>query len=154
MNIHFIKSSEKKRIVQELNLQFGIQKLPYLLIKSGKEKIRAFSGHLSKEEIKSISYITNIELIGVYLIKKEESLRLTLDATHLLKDQIIKSTVEITDEQLNDWIRGYNLEIQTSRGIKVIRHGSDFVGCGKSNTQKIFNYIPKDRRLKMSRAYR
>ena len=47
----FIKSSEKNRIIEELNEQFGITNIPYLLIESGKEKIRAFSGSLSKEEI-------------------------------------------------------------------------------------------------------
>ena len=147
---HFIRSSEKKRIIEQLKEQFGIEKIPYLLIRSGKEKIRAFSGHLSKEEIKTLSQITNIESIGLYLIKqeKEQDLRLSIDATNLLKSQITKNILEVNNEQLLDWIRGKDLQIITTQNTKIIKHNQDFIGCGKSNGIKIFNYIPKGRRLK------
>lgn len=149
MNLNFIKSSEKRRIIEKLKEQFGIQNLPYLLIKSGKEKIRAFSGHLSKEEIYQISHLTNIEVIGLYLLKEEDNvLRLSIDAIHHLKDQITENIVKINHEQLNEWLRGNNLEIQTKKGIVIIKNNEDFIGCGKSTGQKILNYVPKNRRLK------
>lgn len=149
MNIHFIKSSEKKKITAELEIQFGIKKIHYLLIETGKDKIRGFSGHLSKEEIKSLSQLTNIESIGVYLLKKEFDYRLSIEATHLLKEQITKNILEINDLQLQQWLKGQNLEIKTkNKNTLVIQHNQDFIGCGKSNTEKIFNYVPKDRRLK------
>ncbi len=144
----FIKSSEKKRIIEELNDKFGIEKLPYLLIKSGKEKVRAFSGNLSKEEILQISRLTNIETIGVYFLKYEDQLRLTIDALHLLKDQINKNILEINDLELHDWLRGKDLEIQVPQGPIILKYKTDFVGYGKSTGNKIFNYVPKDRRLK------
>ena len=148
MKIHFIKSNEKRRIIEELNEQFGISELPYLLIESGKEKIRAFSGHLSKEEIYQIGNIAKIELIGLYLLKKEEDYRLSIDATHLLKNQINKNIIEINEEQFQQWIRGKDIEIESQKGTLVIKYKEDFIGCGKSNGEKIFNYVPKDRRLK------
>lgn len=149
MNLNFIKSPEKRRIIEQLKEQFGISKLHYLLTESGKEKIRAFSGHLSKEEIKKLSYLTNIEAIGVYLLKKEDNfLRLSLDAIHLLSKQISRNTIEINENQLKDWLRGYDLNIKVPSGIVIIKHNNDFIGSGKSNGQKIFNYVPKDRRLK------
>ncbi len=149
MNINFIKSSEKRKITEQLNNQFGIETLPYLLIESGKEKIRAFTGNLLKEEIKLLSRLINIELIGIYLLKKEDNgLRLSLDATHLLKNQIKKNIIEINESQLNDWLKGNDLNIQIQRGIVIIKYNEDFIGCGKSNGQKIFNYVPKERRRK------
>jgi NOL1/NOP2/fmu family ribosome biogenesis protein len=148
MLLKFIRSSVKKKILSSLSTQFGIQKLPYLLIKSGKEKIRAFSGSFSKDEIKTLSQLTNIELIGTYLIKEEHDLRLSIEGTLLLKSQITKNIIEINDSQLNNWIHGLDLDIKTSPSTKVIKHNQDFIGCGKSNSQKIFNYVPKDRRLK------
>ncbi len=148
MQIHFIKSSEKKRITEQLAQQFGIKKIPYLLIESGKEKIRAFSGHLSKEEILQIGNITTIESIGIYFLKKEDNLRLALDAAHLLKDQITKNIIEINESQLHDWLRGHDLNIQTSPNPVILKFNEDIVGYGKSTSQKILNYIPKDRRLK------
>lgn len=149
MNPYFIKSPEKRKIIRQLKEQFGIESLPYLLIKSGKEKIRAFSGHLSKEEMQKISYLTNIEAIGIYLLKKEDNLlRLSLDAIHLLSKQITKNTIEINAQQLQDWLKGLNLNIQAQEGFVIIKYKGDFIGSGKSNGQKIFNYVPKDRRLK------
>jgi len=148
MKIQFIKSSKKKKIIQFLTAQFGISKLPYLLIKAGKEKIRAFSGHISKEEIQTLNKLTNIEIIGLYLLKKEQDFRLSLDATHILEDQITKNILKINDSQFKDWIRGHDLEIQAPKGTLVIKHNEDFLGCTKSNGQKAFNYIPKNRRLK------
>ncbi len=149
MNIRFIKTSEKRKIIEKLNEQFGISELPYLLIQSGKEKIRAFSGHLSKEEILKIAEIANIEVLGFYLLKEENSeLRLSLDATNLLKEQITKNIVALTDQQFQQWLRGYDLEIEAQKGVVVLRYEQDFLGCGKSSGSIIYNYVPKDRRLK------
>jgi len=149
MNIHFIKTPEKRRIIEKLNEQFGIETLPYLLIESGKEKIRAFSGHLSKDEIKIIGEIANIETLGLYLLKEENGeFRLSLDASLLLSKQLTKNIIEINDEEYQLWARGHNLSITKPRGVYVIKYKEDFIGCGKSNEEIIFNYVPKDRRLK------
>ena len=145
----FVKSSEKKKIMQELNQKFGISKLHYLLIESGKEKIRAFSGSLSKEEIIKIGTMANVEGVGIYLLKKEETgLRLSFEALMLLKEQIKNNVLEIDESQLNLWIRGKDLEINAPAGIYAIKNGDDFFGCGKSNGKILFNHVPKERRLK------
>lgn len=148
MNIRFIKSSQKKQILSQLNEQFGISELPYLLFETGKEKIRGFSGSLSKEEIMEISELTHIEFIGLYLINQEHDLRLSLDATQILNSQFSKNVLEITDEQYQEWIRGRDLPIKTERGTFIIKYKNDFIGCGKSNTEKVINHIPKERRLR------
>ena len=145
----FVKSSEKKDILKELNNQFGISELPYLFIESGKEKIRAFSGSLSKEEIIEIGRMANIEGVGVYFLKKEETgLRLSFEALMILKEQITKNILDINDKQLGLWIRGNDLEMNVPQGAYAIRHNGDFFGCGKSNGSKVFNYVPKERRLR------
>jgi len=149
MKIQFIKSKEKKEIIERLEKQFGITDLPYLLIESGKEKLRAFSGHLSKEEILELGNLVNIELMGFYLGKLEaQGLRLSFDAPIILRDQVKNNIVEINQEQFDLWIRGSDLEIPAVYGMVLIKFGSDFVGCGISNEKKIFNYVPKDKRLK------
>lgn len=150
MNISFIKSSQKKEIVEKLKEIYGISELPYLLIESGKEKIRAFSGSLSKEEITEISKMAKIEVIGGYLMRQEgpDDLRLSFDAPLILKDQITKAIVEINEDQFNTWIRGNDLDLSAEKGNVILRYNGDFVGCGKSNGLKVFNYVPKDRRLR------
>ena len=39
-----LKSLEKKGILNKLNEQYGISKIPYLILKFGKEKLRIYSG--------------------------------------------------------------------------------------------------------------
>jgi len=148
--VNFLRSSEKKSIIEELQKQFGIANLPYLLIRGGKEKIRAFSGSLSKEEIEKLSEVLRIELIGSYLLKNEHEneYRLSFDSCHMLKDQIIKNIIELDEQQFQHWIRGLDLDIKVERGTYIVRYKNDFLGCGKSNGEKLFNYVPKDRRLR------
>ena len=149
MTHKFVKSAEKKSIIAELKENFGITDIPYLLIESGREKIRAFSGSLSKEEIVAIGSMTNVEGVGLYLLKKEETgIRLSFEALMMLKEQITKNILDIDDKQLELWIRGNDLDLSIPQGIYAVRYNGDFLGCGKSNGSKIFNYVPKERRLK------
>ena len=148
MNLRFIKSGEKKRLLAELEDHFGIKKLPYILVETGKQKVRGFSGTMTREEIRELSGIANVEIIGAYLIKRDRDLRLSLDATHILADQINKNVIEINDEQLDEWLRGNNLDIKKGSGVMVIRHKNDFIGCGISDGKKIINHVPKERRIR------
>lgn len=178
MRLQFLKSKEKRNLLKELEEKYGITELPYLLLETGKQKIRGFSGHLSKEEIVQLTRLTNVEIIGAYLVsQKDEDARVSFDAIQLFKKQITKSIIEINYHQLQLWLRGYDLEIGAHadersesandktpaekigvqlapknnliRGVVVLKYQDDLVGIGKSNTEKIFNYVPKERKLKI-----
>ena len=150
MNLSFLKSGEKRKIVRELEEKFGISNLSGILMETGKEKIRMFSGTMTREEIIELSYISNVEIIGIYLIKKERDLRLSFDATQVLAKQIKKEILEINDKQFEDWMLGKDLNVKIKRGVVVLKHNGDFIGCGVSNEEKIFNYVPKERRIRKS----
>ncbi|MBU0907656.1 MAG: hypothetical protein KKD18_05740 [Nanoarchaeota archaeon] len=145
----FLNSKQKRAILKGLEEVYGITELNYLLVEFGKKRLRAFSGNLTREEIQQLSQLTNIEVIGMYLIsRKDNDLRLNFDAVSLLRNQITKSITEINKEQLALWIRGHDLDIATERGIVVLKFQDELVGIGKSNTEKIFNYVPKERKIK------
>lgn len=149
MNVEFIKSTEKKKILAELEEFYGIEELNYMLIETGKKKIRGFSGSLTREEMFEMSKYVNIELIGMYIIsKKDEDLRLNFDAVSLFRNEITKSIVEINKEQLEKWIRGHDLDMLCQRGLVVLSCDGDLVGIGKSNGERVFNYVPKERCVK------
>lgn len=148
MNIEFLKSTERKETLRRIENTYGIKDLRYLLVSVGREKIRGFSGHMSKEEIYEIAKLAPIEGIGLYLVKKGEGLRLSYDATQILKPLITKNIFKMNDEQFKHWIKGEDIETSCPRGILVMEHDGDFIGCGKSNGEKIFNQVPKERRIK------
>ncbi len=149
MNIEFIQSGEKKEVLRRIENTYGIENLKYLLLRLGKEKIRGFSGHMIKEEIREVSKLANIEGIGLYLIKKGEGLRMSFDATQILKPLIKKTIFKLNDKQFKEWISGQDLEVDAPRGILVMEHDGDYYGCGKSSGVKIFNQTPKERRVKL-----
>ncbi|MBU1135997.1 MAG: hypothetical protein ABIG37_00795 [Nanoarchaeota archaeon] len=172
MNITFIKSNEKKRILEKLRETYGIEKLPYLLISSGKDKVRGFSGSLSKEEILKLNQVLRIETLGTYLLKKEkDGLRLSFDVPTIL--DIKKNIIEVSDEQTQDWLKGKNIEINQNvrnagmdcisehpkipknkqeffdlKGFVVLKNKENFVGCGKASDKRITNFVPKERRIR------
>jgi len=149
MNINFLNSKQKAEILRELEKEFGIKEIPYLLIESGKEKIRGFSGNISRDQIIELGKLANIEVIGLYLFKREKSgLRLSLDGTQALKYNISKGIIELDNEKAKSWMQGNDIQIDSEEGYKVVKNNSDFLGCGKSTRKTLLNHVPKDRRLK------
>jgi len=151
-----LTSTDKKKILEQLNTQFGITNLPYLMIQFGAEKLRLYSGVLSKEELYYLDNELRIENIGLYFAKYERNnqnnineIRLTIDGVQLLKSQITKNIVELDDIQANQWLSGNDLDIKTTdRGWKILKHKEEFLGCGKSTGERITNFMPKERRIK------
>ena len=147
--MQIIRANEKKRIIEKLNEQFGIEKFPYLFLRFGKEKIRIYSGNLSSQELSILDKNLRIENIGLYFAKEHgDGIRLNLDSLSLLKSQIKKNVLELSDEQAEKWFRGEDLLIQAERGFKILKNQGEFIGCGKSTGDRIANFMPKERRIK------
>ena len=141
-------STEKKKILKQLNEQFGITALPYLLVQFGKGKIKAYSGNLSTEELRVLDKNINIENIGLYFLNINEGIRLTFDGISLFKNQITKNILELNNSQTEEWMKGNDLMINTNKGFVVLKNNNEFIGCGKSTGEKITNFVPKERRIK------
>jgi len=144
-----LRSASKKKILAQLNIQFGITKIPYLLLRFGKEKLRAFSGNLSVEELNKLDSKLRIENMGLYFAKQQiDGIRLTFDGIQLFKDQITKNILNLNEKQAESWLQGNDLQIQTDKEFKILKHENEFIGCGKSTGEKITNFVPKERRVK------
>ena len=154
MKLKEIKGKELAEIESILRKEFGIEKLPECrLYLWGEDRIIAFTGDLSEREIWKISTIASIESLGVYIGKKDmNGIRLSIEGTHLLQNQINKNIFEITNEKmLEEWMSGADLQIATGKkGFLVMKHNEDFLGTGKASENKISNFIPKERRLKVA----
>lgn len=147
-----LSSAEKKKILKKLTEQYGIKTLPYLLLRFGKEKIRAYSGSLTKQELKTLDKNLRVENTGLYLGKEHHNeFRLSLDAIHVLKNQITKNILELDTKQVETWFSGKDIELPKPipPGFVVLKHKENLIGCGKAtNSGIIKNYMPKERRIK------
>ena len=145
-----LNQKEKKEIETRLSEQFGIDNIPGLIVKRGEERLFIFSGDFSEQDIKKLEASAPIERGGIYFARIiGDDIKLSIEGTNMLKNQINKNIFELNDEQLEEWMMGQDLQIKTGkRGLLVIKHNDDFLGCGKASEEKIGNFIPKSRRLK------
>lgn len=147
MNILTVK--EKKRITEMLQDEYGISSLPYTLIQFGKERLKIFSGDFDRDTLIKLDHAVRIEQAGLYVAREHDGgLRLTIDGIHFFQTDIRKNILEISAEQMKRWLSGNNLDIPAEKGFVVLKHGDDFLGCGKSSGNVILNSIPKERRLR------
>ncbi|MFA6022848.1 MAG: hypothetical protein WC781_02050 [Candidatus Pacearchaeota archaeon] len=152
MKVELFDRTKKQKIIDLLDENYGITKLPYLLIKTGKEKIRCFSGNLSWDELNNFGKIVHVELIGIRLCSViDESIRINFDVENLpiIKEQMTKNIVEIDDEQIVEWLNGKSLEISSDLKAQfvLIRNKEDFFGVASNRKTFLQNYVPKERRI-------
>ncbi|MFA4960455.1 MAG: hypothetical protein WC548_02220 [Candidatus Pacearchaeota archaeon] len=163
MIIQILDKAKKKKIIEKIKV-FGIKKIPQLLIKTGNERIRAFSGNLSTEEIMSLWRILPFEGIGLYVGKESidksgvREVRLSIDGLHAWKDQIVSNIIILSKEQESQWFKGRNIELDENqkkqfenfRGFVAVEsfNKKDFIGVGKINNDVLYGFLPKERRRK------
>lgn len=148
--IKIFSQSEKQRILNKLNEQFGINELSGTITMLGSERIFLFQGDFTEKQIQKLSNTIPIERTGFYFAKEQnDAIRLSLDAAHLLKEQITKNIFELNQEQAEQWLHGNELNIETNlRGFIILKYKEDLIGTGRASENKITNFIPKNRRLR------
>lgn len=161
-NFQILDSTKKKKFVEKIEY-LGVKKLPnVLLCRTGKERIVAFSGAISLPELSEVVRLLSVEGVGLYFGKENEEggVRLSTDALHLLKNSISENIIEINEEQEKNWFLGKNIELTGEQHGKyklfkdfvAVKFDEDFVGVGKISGDKksIANFLPKERRIRLS----
>jgi NOL1/NOP2/fmu family ribosome biogenesis protein len=147
-----MNKKEKQKIVELLNQQFGIQEIKGFIIQKGQERLFLYQGSLTPKEIQDLEQTLPVERIGTYfakLIPAQKEIRLSIEGTHLLKDQVTKNIFELSEKQAEKYLKGEELYLKPEqKGFQVMKYKNDFWGCGKASTEKVSNFIPKSRRIK------
>ena len=151
--LEILKDNKREEILKKLNEQYGITKIPGMILTKNSEKIFLFQGSLDEKKIKEIEKLVPIERIGVYLGKltENEKIRLSLEGSQILKNQINKNIFEMTKSQLDEWIKGNEILVKNPENFRdflIMKYQDDFFGTGKASENKITTFMPKSRRLK------
>lgn len=152
--LKFFNKTEKEKFIKLLEEQFGIKEIPGQIARFGKERIMLFSKEISEKDIQILDKVSRIEGIGVYFAKEHpDGIRLSIEGTQLLKNQITKNIFELNEKQAEEWMLGQELSVQTEkRGFFVIKFKEDLMGTGKVSENRITNFVPKSRRLKPKKS--
>ncbi len=151
MSLNFLSPAAKRKLTSQLDEQYGITQIPSVLLETGKQKIRAFSGTMTRQELHEFSRLLRIESVGLYIVKRDTTgLRLGLDGTTMLGKYATQNVFEMNEEQMQTWMRGENILTKLEKGFWILKHNTDYCGCGISNGVSLINHVPKERRIRAS----
>jgi NOL1/NOP2/fmu family ribosome biogenesis protein len=93
-----------------------------------------------------------INSLGLYIGQQMvDGLRLSIEGSQLIGPKAKKNVLEVDEKQARKWLKGYELNVNENfSGYLIIKNKDDFFGCGKVKDNKVLNYVPKNRRLKVS----
>ena len=119
--------------------------LDYAFLLSPKNKIFLVTKDIAHVDLSEIK----VNNIGNYFGElKNGELRLSIEGSQLIGPYAQKNVVDIDDDQAKLWLKGKELAVeQQGRSFVLIKHGDDFMGCGKLLDNRILNYVPKARRV-------
>ncbi|MBW2964653.1 hypothetical protein KY363_04295 [Candidatus Woesearchaeota archaeon] len=146
-SLRILNSREKKEINQQLKDQWGCElnkELVFLL--SNKDRLYVAETDISLVDTEKLK----IDNIGLYVCNvSDKAIRLSIEGSQMLGPKAKKNVLDITADEVKKWLKGEDLEKEAHgcAGYVLIRHGSDFIGCGLVAKGNILNFVPKARRI-------
>lgn len=143
--LQILNSKEKKEILKLIENQWNAKlKLNYAFLKNNKNRVFIINKDISKIELEKL----RINSIGMYFCDLEHGIRLSIEGSQIIGPKATKNIVEIDEEQVKQWFRGEDLEINENfDGFVIIKHKNDFLGSGKFKDGRVLNYVNKSRRI-------
>ncbi|MEK6961087.1 MAG: tRNA pseudouridine(55) synthase TruB [Nanoarchaeota archaeon] len=117
-----------------------------VMLLSQKEKIYLGTRGMERVPLSDI----RINTIGCYFGEyKGGDLRLSIEGAQMIGPSATKNIVELDRSETEQWMKGEMVVKETGlSGFVLIKHGKDFIGCGKiTGDGRILNFVPKTRRI-------
>ena len=81
--------------------------------------------------------------------EEKNGFRLSLEGAQIIGPHAKKQVLELNEEQLKEWFNGQNLKTESiDKGFTLLKRKNDYVGCGFMSNGIVYNFIPKNRRLR------
>ena len=98
----------------------------------------------------------NVNSLGLYFGElRHDQLRLSIEGSQLVGHHSTKNVLDLNPEQLRQWLAGEDLETkeqESCNSFVIVRNSEDFFGCGKMKEGTLLNFLPKSRRLSVSKT--
>ena len=145
-NLKILSKKEVKPILKNLKDRFNFKKgLDYTILKNNQNKLFLINSQLKDIALDNLK----INSIGMYFGDFSDGIRLSIEGSQMIGNDCTKNILELDDKNSKYWLTGLDLDIEyENKGFVLIKYADEFLGCGKAVTDKILNYVPKNRRLK------
>jgi len=147
-NLKFLNKKESGRILNKIKEQFGIKKLDfdYGILQNKQGKIFLISKDVNKIDLSKL----RINELGLYVARLDKGLRLTIEGSQLFGKNATKNVYEVNGEEANSWLQGNEIDCSKEfNGFVIVKYKDNYLGSGKCKNNKILNFIPKERRIKI-----
>ncbi len=145
-NLRILNSKEKKNIYMLINEQFGCDlDEEYEIFMNSRNRIFLLNKDFVKIDISQL----RVNSLGLYFGEiYNNELRLSIEGSQLIGKTAKKNVLDLEDEQAAKWMKGEDFEIDSDlKGFVLVKNNSIFLGCGKISNKKLYNYVPKERRV-------
>ncbi|MFC2133906.1 hypothetical protein ACFLTH_04755 [Bacteroidota bacterium] len=145
-DLKILNSKEVKKILKILESQFGFKdKLEFVFLQSSKDRLYIVNRDIERIELEKL----RVNALGLYFATiAKDGIRLSIEGSQIIGPKAKKNILELTDFQFEFWLKGIDMKIENDlEGFVLVKHGKDFVGCGKLKEGTLLNYVPKSRRL-------
>ncbi|MBU0757047.1 MAG: hypothetical protein KKF44_03200 [Nanoarchaeota archaeon] len=147
--LEILNKKQIKEISKLIELQwdasFDFHK--YAVFYSVKDKI-----FLINSEVTQINFDElRVNTLGTYFGEKAKGeIRLSIEGSQMVGPSAKKNVLELSDSEADSWMQGKDFDVDSDlSGFVIIKNNDDFLGCGRVSGQKVFNYVPKERREKL-----
>jgi NOL1/NOP2/fmu family ribosome biogenesis protein len=145
-NLKILNTREKKEIQKLLDKQFDSNfKLEYEVFMNSKNRIYLLNRDVVKVKLDEL----RINSLGLYFGEVyENEIRLSIEGSEIVGKTAKKNVLSLSDEEAKKWMSGEDFELNTKlNGFVIVKNNNDFLGCGKVSNSKLYNYVPKERRV-------
>lgn len=140
-----LNAKELKEIRALLSEQYGfVEEFPYTVFESGESKYYVVN--------RDVEYLLDkklrIERVGIYFGQLAHGeFRFSIEGSQLIGPHATKHVLVLSTEQRDQWMLGKDVDYpgDYDQAFHIVRHGDDFLGCGKWKQGTLQNYVPKER---------
>jgi len=150
-NLRVLTRKEIKKLKEAILNSYGYEfNDDYVFLISEKNRV-----YILSPEVKNLN-IDGLRIMhtGMYFCEwRDDGIRLSIDGSQLIGKKLSKQVLELTDSDILSWLAGNDINLENydlsavENSYVVIKHKNDFYGSGKLSGMKLYNYVPKARRV-------
>ncbi len=148
--LKILNSKEVKTLIHQLTEQFGLINSDFfknhMFLVNNKKKVFISTKNEPDQKFR----YPKTEKVGLYFatINKDSTLRLSLEGSQIVGKLASKNILELNTQDAENWLKGFDFDVSIDDGYYILKYKQDFIGCGLIRNNKLFNFLPKTRRLK------
>ncbi len=149
MKLKILNKKEIKKIFSLIKKQWGADlKFEHAFLKDNKGKLYLINCDISRIDLNKL----RVNSIGMYFgLAYGGEIRLSIEGSQMIGPFAKKNVVKLDKKKAKRWLAGEDIDYSgKEKGFVIIKSSNDFFGTGKIKENKILNFIPKPRRLKIT----